>query len=72
MADDEVVQLLKEIRDLQREHLENYREAIQNQQESIRMQREWQQAASRRLRILAILGALFLLAIWGLPYLARR
>jgi type II secretory pathway component PulM len=72
MADDQVLQLLKEIRDLQRQHLESYREAIQNQQEAIRMQREWQQAASRRLRILAILGALFVLAIWGLPYLARR
>jgi len=40
MSDDEIVQLLKEIRDLQRQHLEHYKEALRNQQESIQMQRE--------------------------------
>ena len=72
MSDDEIVQLLKEIRDLQRQHLEHYKEALRNQQESIQMQREWRESASRRLRIFLVVVTLLLLAMWGLPYLTRR
>ena len=69
MTDDPMLRVLEEIRDLQRQHVENYREAIRNQQDSIQMQRDWQQAANRRLRILAIVLVVFLTAVWGLPYL---
>jgi len=72
MSDDEIVQLLKEIRDLQRQHLEHYKEALRNQQESIQMQREWRESATRRLRIFLVVVTLLLLAMWGLPYLTRR
>jgi len=35
MADDQIIKLLEEIRDLQRLHVENYKAALRNQQESI-------------------------------------
>jgi hypothetical protein len=72
MSDDEIVQLLKEIRDLQRQHLEHYKEALRNQQESIQMQREWRVMATRRLQIIIAIVVLFVLAMWALPYLTRR
>jgi len=46
MSDDQVVRLLEEIRDLQRQHVANYQEALRNQTESIRLQ----QAGLRRVR----------------------
>ena len=72
MSDDEIVQLLKEIRDLQRQHLEHYKEALRNQQESIQMQREWRVMATRRLQIIIAIVVLFVLAMWALPYLTSR
>jgi hypothetical protein len=71
MTDDQIVQLLREIRDLQQQHLEHYKEALRNQQESIGMQREWQESASRRLRVIIAVVVLFVLAMWVLPYLGR-
>ena len=47
MNDDRVVRLLEEMRDLQRQHVENYREALRNQAESIRLQQE----AIKRVRV---------------------
>src|SRR5256885_6184511 len=44
MADDRIIRVLEEIRDLQRQHMERYGEALRNQQESIRLQ----QAGLRR------------------------
>ena len=49
MADDRIIRVLEEIRDLQRQHMERYGEALRNQQESIRLQ----QAGLRRVRVLA-------------------
>jgi len=72
MTDDQIVQLLREIRDLQQQHLERYQEALRNQQESIQMQREWQVSASRRLRLLLIVAALFIAGMYTLPYLIHR
>ena len=48
MTDDRVIQLLEEIRDLQRYNVERYSEALRNQEESIRLQ----QAGLRRVRII--------------------
>ncbi len=49
MADDRIIRVLEEIRDLQRQHMERSGEALRNQQESIRLQ----QAGLRRVRVLA-------------------
>jgi hypothetical protein len=39
MADEQVIKLLEEIRDLQRLHVDNYKDALKNQQESIDLQK---------------------------------
>ena len=58
MAEEQVIKLLEEIRDLQKLHVENYKEAIKNQQASIDMQKR----ALRRQRVaLLVLGLLLLL-----------
>ena len=48
MTDDRAIQLLEEIRDLQRKNVERYSEALRNQEESIRLQ----QAGLRRVRVI--------------------
>jgi HSP90 family molecular chaperone len=40
MADEQIIKLLEEIRDLQKQNVENYKTAWQNQQQSIKMQRK--------------------------------
>lgn len=40
MADEQVVRLLEEIRDLQKEHIASYKEAVKNQQEAIALQKK--------------------------------
>jgi len=61
--DDRTIRLLEEIRDLQRQHLENYKEGLRNQRESIELSREFSEQAARRLRvtmiILVVLVAVF-------------
>jgi cell division septal protein FtsQ len=39
MADEQVIKLLEEIKDLQKEHLENQKEALQNQKGALRRQK---------------------------------
>lgn len=39
MAEEQVIKLLEEIRDLQKLHVENYKDALKNQQESIDIQK---------------------------------
>jgi hypothetical protein len=57
VADEQVIKLLEEIRDLQKLHVENYKDALKNQQVSI----EIQQRAVRRQKItLLALGGLLL------------
>jgi hypothetical protein len=55
VADEQVIKLLEEIRDLQKLHVENYRDAIKNQQQSIDIQKR----AVRRQKItLVVMGVL--------------
>jgi hypothetical protein len=55
VAEEQIIKLLEEIRDLQKLHVENYKDALKNQQESIELQRR----AVRRQKIIAIsLGSL--------------
>ncbi len=39
MADEQIIKLLEEVRDLQKQHFDNYKTALQHQQQSIEMQR---------------------------------
>ena len=57
MADEQVIRLLEEIRDLQKLHVENYKDALKNQQDAIELQKR----AMRRQRITSlVLGGLLL------------
>jgi ABC-type lipoprotein release transport system permease subunit len=59
VADEQVVKLLEEIRDLQKLHVENYKDALKNQQEAIYLQKN----AMRRQRIFLVVLIVFLAAI---------
>jgi len=59
MADEQVIKLLEEIRDLQKLHVENYKDALKNQQEAIDIQKR----AVRRQKLMALMLGLFLLAL---------
>jgi hypothetical protein len=73
MADDRVVQVLEEVRDLQRQLLAAYGQALDNQREAIRTQRE----GVRRARLLlaaigVILGIVFVMVLVLLRYVLRH
>jgi hypothetical protein len=57
VADEQVIKLLEEIRDLQKLHVENYKEALKNQQESIEINRR---ALRRQKMTSLVLGGLLL------------
>lgn len=63
MADEQVIALLQEIRDLQKQHIENYKNALQNQQESIDIQRRAVRRQRLSLLLLFVLLIVFLLAV---------
>jgi hypothetical protein len=62
VADEQVIKLLEEIRDLQKLHVENYKDAIKNQQESIEMQKR----AMRRQKITVLVFFFLILSLLGL------
>jgi hypothetical protein len=64
VAEEQVIKLLEEIRDLQKLHVESYKDAIKNQQEAIELQRR----AARRQKI--ILPVLVLLVVVFLVFIA--
>jgi ABC-type lipoprotein release transport system permease subunit len=39
MPDEAIIDLLREIRDLQKQHVENYQDALKNQRAAIKLQR---------------------------------
>ena len=63
MADDQIITLLGEIRDLQKQHVENYKLALHNQQQSIEIQKN----AVRRSRVLLAIVGFFVVALYLLP-----
>ncbi len=73
MADEQVVKLLEEIRDLQKQHMENYKLALANQQQALETQRQ----AMRRVRLISMLiGGLILVLLlpvgwWALTWTVR-
>ena len=54
MAEEQVIKLLEEIRDLQKLHVENYKDALKNQQESIEIQKRAQRRGVTSLLILFV------------------
>ena len=76
MNDNRIVELLAEIRDLQRTHLERYQEALDNQTESIAAQKgaiEYQRTMAKRLALLIIpLVVIFLVLAFGTMFGALR
>lgn len=60
MNDEKVVSLLEEIRDLQKQHVENYKEALKNQQEVVLLQKEAVARQKVTLRRLFIIMGIFL------------
>ena len=51
MSDDQIIALLTEIRDLQKQNTENYKIALQNQRESIEFQRSF---AARQKKVVLV------------------
>ncbi len=58
VAEEQVIKLLEEIRDLQKLHVENYKDAIKNQQEAIDIQKR----SFRRQKISLLVVGFLLLA----------
>ena len=63
MSEDQIVALLGEIRDLQKQNIENYKLALANQQQALDTQKQ----AIRRARTMLIVVAGLVLAIYLLP-----
>jgi hypothetical protein len=60
VAEEQVVKLLEEIRDLQKLHVENYKDALKNQQESIEIQRQAVRRQKINLLVIGIVLIIFL------------
>jgi hypothetical protein len=68
LAEEQVVKLLEEIRDLQKLHVENYKDALKNQKESIDLQR----GAVRRQKITSlVLGVILVIFLAFLAWSSR-
>ena len=66
MAEEQVVKLLEEIRDLQKLHVENYRDALKNQQESIDLQKRAVRRQKVTSLVMVVLLVVFLIAlVWS-------
>ena len=63
MSEDQIIALLGEIRDLQKQHIENYKMALANQQQALDAQKQ----AMRRARTMLVVVAGLVLAIYLLP-----
>jgi hypothetical protein len=71
MDNEEIVLLLREIRDLQKVHAENYKDAIKNQQAAIELQSKASRLQKRALLVLLIV-VLAGIAIAVLPSFTGR
>jgi hypothetical protein len=68
MSEEQIIALLTEIRDLQKQNVENYRTALQKQQEAIDFQRqkstELQQIAARQKKVILLIVILTAIAFF--------
>lgn len=60
MAEEQVIKLLEEIRDLQKLHVENYKDALKNQQESIAIQKQAVRRQRTNLLFIGLVLVIFL------------
>jgi len=70
MADEQVVRLLEEIRDLQKRQLENYKQVIAGQQQALANQQqalETQKQVVRRSKVVLVAIGVIVLVLLGLP-----
>ena len=70
MADQQVVKLLEEIRDLQKQQLENYKQVISGQQQALANQQqalETQKQVVRRSKVVLVAIGVIVLVLLGLP-----
>jgi hypothetical protein len=67
LAEEQVIKLLEEIRDLQKLHVENYKDALANQQQAIDIQK----AAMKRQKITLAIVAVMLAACLAFLAYAR-
>lgn len=63
MSEEQIISILGEIRDLQKQHIENYKLALQNQERALQVQ----QQAVRRSRVMLLIVGLIVVAIYLLP-----
>jgi hypothetical protein len=63
MSEEQIVAILGEIRDLQKQHIENYKVALANQQQALDTQKQ----SLRRARTLIALVGVIVLALYLLP-----
>ena len=66
MDNEEIVMLLREIRDLQKAHAENYKDAIKNQQTALEVQAK---AARIQKVALLVVGIVFVVVVMGFAVL---
>ena len=72
MSEDQIIALLTEIRDLQKQYAENYKLALQNQRESIEFQRSFA-ARQRKVALLVIVIVIATFSIMAfLPQFLRH
>jgi uncharacterized membrane protein (DUF106 family) len=71
MSDDQIISLLTEIRDLQKQNTENYKLALQNQREAIEFQKSFA-ARQKKVVLLVIVVVIVTFSILAfLPHLLR-
>ena len=68
MSDDQIIALLTEIRDLQKQNTENYKIALQNQRESIEFQRSF---ARRQRKIVLLVVAIVIVTFTLMAFLPQ-
>ena len=68
MSDDQIIALLTEIRDLQKQNTENYKIALQNQRESIEFQRSF---ARRQRKIVLLVVAVVIVTFTLMAFLPQ-
>jgi len=64
MPEEQIIALLTEIRDLQRQNVENYKVALQKQQEAIELQKQNVNEFKRRYVVWQRLGVVVIAAIY--------
>ena len=78
MADDQIIKLLEEIRDIQRENAARYKQSLENQQQTIAIQRSAVQRSKMGFVLLivlfAFLGFTYFVPLfsWFLSWAMRR